>query len=312
MGRKPSAAAWRGSTRTASGRPTARPTPRGGLQDDHVQALVLGADGALWAGTAGGVWRGSTKTATGRPTAIPAPRAVCRTITSQALALGADGTLWVGTLSGGLARLDKDGHWQTYSKASTQGGLPDDRRLGVGARRGRHAVGRHRGGGLGNFNRPSGRTVRIVEVIGKIGEVAQADQTIAVTAFDDSYLTQPGMFHYIWRLSEIGPFNTSMPGPEIKTRSSVYRAVFPHDGAYQLRVVAVDRYGNRSDPKDINFKVTLPKPKTLWDTLVAAWPILSCRGDRSLSTLASLRCCGWHTVAHGLSPYFLTPYGRAG
>ena len=27
---------------------------------------------------------------------------------------------------GGLARLDKDGHWQTYSKASTQGGLPDD------------------------------------------------------------------------------------------------------------------------------------------------------------------------------------------
>ena len=25
---------------------------------------------------------------------------------------------------GGLARLDKDGHWQTYSEASTNGGLP--------------------------------------------------------------------------------------------------------------------------------------------------------------------------------------------
>src|SRR5438477_7333340 len=44
-----------------------------------------------------------------------------------ALAFGADGALWAGTEGGGLARLDKDGHWQTYSKASTNGGLPDDR-----------------------------------------------------------------------------------------------------------------------------------------------------------------------------------------
>jgi Two component regulator propeller len=44
-----------------------------------------------------------------------------------ALALGADGSLWAGTFGGGLARLGKDGHWQTYSKASTQGGLPGDR-----------------------------------------------------------------------------------------------------------------------------------------------------------------------------------------
>ena len=38
-----------------------------------------------------------------------------------ALALGADGSLWAGTFGGGLARLGKDGHWQTYSQASTQG-----------------------------------------------------------------------------------------------------------------------------------------------------------------------------------------------
>jgi hypothetical protein len=43
-----------------------------------------------------------------------------------ALAFGADGSLWAGTDGGGLARLDKEGHWQTYSKASTQGGLPAD------------------------------------------------------------------------------------------------------------------------------------------------------------------------------------------
>jgi hypothetical protein len=64
------------------------------------------------------------------------------------------------------------------------------------------------------------------------------------------------------------------PGPEIKTRSSVYRANFDHDGAYQLRVIAVDRYGYRSDPKDISFKVVLPKPKTLWESLVSAWQVV--------------------------------------
>ena len=35
-----------------------------------------------------------------------------------ALAPGADGALWIGT-EGGLARLDKDGRWQTYNKASS-------------------------------------------------------------------------------------------------------------------------------------------------------------------------------------------------
>jgi hypothetical protein len=116
-----------------------------------------------------------------------------------------------------------------------------------------------------------------VEVIGgkvdELNKVTQPDKTIAVTAFDDGYLTPPGMFLYIWRLSEIGLLRTTL-GTEIKTRSSFHTAVFPHDGVYQLRVVALDRYGNRSDPKDINFKVSIPKPNSLWDTLVAAWPII--------------------------------------
>jgi Two component regulator propeller len=44
----------------------------------------------------------------------------------QALAPGADGDLWIGTWGGGLARLDKDGRWQTYNTANTEGGLPND------------------------------------------------------------------------------------------------------------------------------------------------------------------------------------------
>jgi ligand-binding sensor domain-containing protein len=246
---------------------------RGGLPDDFVNALALEADGTLWTAINGGGglarrdkdggWQTYSKASTqgGLPDDFV-----------SALAVGGDGGLWVGTWGGGLARRDKDGRWQTYSKANTQSGLPDDfvSALARGTDRALW-VGTHRGG-LGDFNRPLDGSVRLLEPIGKVGELTQAEQTIAVAAFDDSYLTQPGMFQYIWRLTERGLFG-DRSWPEIKTRSSVYTATFPHDGAYQLRVVAVDRYGNRSEPRDIDFKVTLPKPRTLWETLVAAWPI---------------------------------------
>jgi ligand-binding sensor domain-containing protein len=287
---------------------------QGALPDDQVTALAPGADGSLWVGTYGGLARldkgGHWKTYSQASTQDSLPGNYV-----EALAPGADGSLWVGT-EGGLARLDKDGHWQTYSRASirvlapgadgsvwvgtgiagdlarldkdgywywkiyskanTNGGLPSDnvKVLALGAD-GSLWVGTD--SGLGNFHRPLGQTLRIVEVIGgkvdEVSKVVEPEQTVAVTAFDDTYLTQPGMFHYIWRLSEIGLLRTT-PGPNILTRSSVYRAVFPRDGSYQLRVVAVDRYGNLSDPKDINFKVILPRPNSLLDTLVAAWRIV--------------------------------------
>jgi Two component regulator propeller len=263
---------------------------RGGLPEDYVRALAGGADGALWVGTFGGGlarldkdgrWQTYSKAST--QGGLPDDHV-------SALAGGVDGALWVGTV-GGLARLDKDGRWQTYSKASTQGGLPDDNvRALAGGVDGALWVGTN--GGLGNFRRPLGQTLRIVEVSGgkvdELNKITEPEQTIAATAFDDSYLTQPGMFHYIWRLNEINLFGNT-PGLETKTRSSVYRAVFPHDGAYQLRVVAVDRYGNRSEPKDINFKVTLPKPKALWEILVSAWPIL-------VATVTSLLALGFITL----------------
>ena len=72
------------------GRPLAdtytKANTHGGLPHDWVRALSPGQDGALWVGTGGGGFR----------------------------------------TQGGLARLDKDGHWQTYTKANTNGGLPDD------------------------------------------------------------------------------------------------------------------------------------------------------------------------------------------
>jgi ligand-binding sensor domain-containing protein len=102
------------------GRPLAelsKESTQGGLPADGVWALALGADGALWAGTSGGLarldkdghWRSYSEATTrgGLPVGLV-----------RALALGADGALWAGT-DGGLARLDKDGHWQNYSTAST-------------------------------------------------------------------------------------------------------------------------------------------------------------------------------------------------
>jgi hypothetical protein len=243
---------------------------KGGLPDDSVSALALGADGALWAGIGGGLarldrdghWQSYSKDNTNG--GLPDDSV-------SALALGADGALWAGT-RGGLARLDKDGHWQSYSKGNTKGGLPDDSvlALALGAD---GSLWAGTDSGLGNLYRPLGRTIRIVEVIAKSGEVTQAEQAVAVVAFDPSYLTQPGMFRYIWSKTEVG-FPKSLTVQENPTRSPFYRATFPHDGRYQLRVIAVDLYGNRSDPRDINFQVALPKPKTLWDNLVSAWPVV--------------------------------------
>jgi ligand-binding sensor domain-containing protein len=103
----------------------------GGLPGNHVQALARGADGALLVGTIGGLARldkdGRWQTYNKANTKGGLPDNGVR-----ALAPGADGAVWVGTggnfvPGGGLARLDKDGRWQSYSTASTNGGMPSDK-----------------------------------------------------------------------------------------------------------------------------------------------------------------------------------------
>jgi ligand-binding sensor domain-containing protein len=246
-------------------------TENSDLPDDHVSALAFGPDGTLWVGTIGGVARrdedGHWQTYNKANTNDGLPSNDVR-----ALAVAPGGALWVGTIDG-LARRDKDGLWQTYTKANTNGGLPsnDVTALALGPD-GALWVGTSYGG-VGYFNRPRGQTIRIVDVISKVGEVTQAEQTVAVIAIDDSYLTQPEMFHYIWRMTELG-FLGDRQEPEIRTKSSIYRTNFDHDGTYRLRVIAVDRYGNRSDPKNINFNVSLPKPESLLDRLASIWQII--------------------------------------
>jgi ligand-binding sensor domain-containing protein len=272
---------------------------KGCLPNDTVQALALGPDGSLWVGTEGGLarldkggdWRTYTKAST--KGGLPNDRI-------EALALGPDGSLWAGTFGGGLSRRGKDGAWETFNKGNTNGGLLSDyvRALalvpdgslwaGAGSSLWAGAGSFDFEGGMSKFNHPLGRTVRIVEVIGKVGEVSQAEQTVAVVAIDDSYLTPPGMFHYLWSMAEKGLLH-DRPGRETKTRSSFYKTSFDHDGAYRLRVIALDRYGNRSEPKDINFKVALPKQNSFWDSLASAWrAILAVLSGFYALTLAAL------------------------
>jgi hypothetical protein len=103
------------------------------------------------------------------------------------------------------------------------------------------------------------RTDRIVELVGDVGDVTQREHTIAVVAFDDSYLTEPDRFRYVWRIQELTLLRQS-PAREVSTRSAVYRANFDHDGTYKLQVAAIDRYGMWSEPREIIFRVALPKP----------------------------------------------------
>jgi ligand-binding sensor domain-containing protein len=248
----------------------------GGLPSDAIESLALESDGALWVGTNGsglahrdkdGLWRISTEANTDG--GLPDDRI-------RALAVGLDGALWVGTDGGGLARRDRDGRWQTYTQPNTNRGLPGDRIESLApVRDGTLWVGTREG--LGHLKRSPVRTHRITEIIGGQGTIAQPEQTMAAIAFDDSYLTQPGMFHYIWRLVEIGLVG-GRPAPEISTTSPFYTLKFNHDGSYQLRVVAVDRYGMWSEPQDVDLRVTLPKPDPYREMLMQLATALTSAG----------------------------------
>src|SRR5208282_5571918 len=64
------------------------------------------------------------------------------------------------------------------------------------------------------------------------------------------------------------------PGPEVVTRAPFFTAQFKHDGTYQLSVVAIDRYGIWSKPKEISFSVAAFK-HPLRDRIVsiATWTV---------------------------------------
>lgn len=240
-------------------------TTLGGLLNDVVLALALSAEGTLWVGTLGGDAMFSTLSGgLSRRDKDGSWQAYSRASTAgglpndsvRALALGVDDTLWVGT-EGGLARLDKDGRWQTYTDATTNGGLPynsisalipnPDGSVWVGTLQ-----------GLAHFLPSLKPTHRIVEVIGNVGEVHEEEQTVSVTAFDANYRTEPWMFRYVWQITELHLLGNRLDA-ETRTRSPVYRARFNHDGDYDLRVYAIDINGVWSEPRDIKFKVTLPK-----------------------------------------------------
>jgi hypothetical protein len=222
-----------------------------------VTALTLGPDGALWVGTYHGLARfdkeGRWQTYTAASTKGGLPHDFV-----TALTLGSDEVLWVGTYRG-LARLDKKGHWQTDTTASTKGGLPADnvRALSLGAD-GALWVGTE--GGLSHLTHLPQSTDIIVDVVGNFDAAIQREQTFGVVAFDRTYVTPPWMFHYAWRVND---------RPEIRTKSPFFKATFDH-GTHRLRVAAIDIYGMWSDPRDINFAVTLPRADPVINALVKA------------------------------------------
>jgi ligand-binding sensor domain-containing protein len=245
----------------------------GGLPADPVRALALGADGALWIGTGGvirpgggltrlnndGRWQTYTTASTNG--GLPTNRV-------NAMVPASDGALWIGTGGGGLARLGNDGRWQTYSQISTDGGLPDDdvRALMAGTDGGLW-IGTS--SGLGYLRPPTTPEHRIVEVIGESTLTQDTQQTISVVTFDGSYRTPSWLFRYVWRVTEQGML-ADKSGHEIITRSPVFRASFDHDGDYLLQVNAIDRYGEWSEPRDVRFRVKLPKSDPIRATLLEA------------------------------------------
>jgi hypothetical protein len=85
------------------------------------------------------------------------------------------------------------------------------------------------------------------------------------------------MFRYVWPITKVGLLGNE-PGPEITTRYANYWATFDHDGTYQLRVNAIDRFGERSEHRDINLRVALPKPNPTREMLAKVATALSSIG----------------------------------
>ena len=98
----------------------------GGLPGDNVRALAQSLDGALWVGTDGGSLVGPIRRATGRRIPRPTPTVACPVILSMRLRRAPTAPSGSQPLVAAGEPLNKDGHWQTYTKANTNGGLPDD------------------------------------------------------------------------------------------------------------------------------------------------------------------------------------------
>ncbi len=98
---------------------SARFTTEHGLPANRVTSLAIGADGAIWAGTLGGLGRYDGRAWQTFATADGLPADAVRD-----LAVDRDGNVWVATAAG-LARRDGDG-WRVYGRGGLFAALPSE------------------------------------------------------------------------------------------------------------------------------------------------------------------------------------------
>jgi ligand-binding sensor domain-containing protein len=229
------------------------------LPDDEIQSLAA-TDGALWVGTRRG---GLARLANGQWQVYTTANSELPGNDVRAL-VASGGALWIGTGGGGLARL-ADGQWQIYTPANSH--LPDDDVLALAATDGVLWAGT-RGGGVASF-KPSVTQPEIVTLIGAgegTGTIAvnRAQHLIAARAFDPSFRTPESLFRFDWTLQSAGLLDPTLID-RLVSRTPYYTARFKDDGQYMLTVVAIDRYGERSKPREIKIAVSLPAPSSWGD-----------------------------------------------
>jgi ligand-binding sensor domain-containing protein len=91
----------------------AKLTTKQGLVDNHVTAMAVGRDGAIWFGTWGSGLSRLSKDGTWTTYTMVDGLADHYIL---AIAEGPDGSMWIGTF-GGVSRLREDGSWTTYTTA---------------------------------------------------------------------------------------------------------------------------------------------------------------------------------------------------
>ena len=103
-----------------------RASTNDGLPNDSIAALAPGADGSVYGRDVQRLGAARQGRALAELQQGPAPTGASQTIAFTRWRWARMASFGSGHTKAGLARLDKGGRWQTYSKASTNDGLPDD------------------------------------------------------------------------------------------------------------------------------------------------------------------------------------------
>jgi ligand-binding sensor domain-containing protein len=222
---------------------------------ESANSLAFAQDGTLWVGGDDGISHVSTD---GRITeSYTVENSPLPSNMVWVVAIAPDQSVWIGTTEG-LAHL-RDGNWEVYDGSNSElpGGIShilidSDSTLWVGGGQ----------NGIARFRPPIVKP-QVVELTGNLALVDQERHTFGVLAYDPSFRTGPEAFRFHWTLAKNSFFDLKTETQDFYTSTPFLKLDKLTDGVFDLRVIAIDRYGLQSEAMPHRFRVSIARP-ALW------------------------------------------------